>query len=200
MDASRARILIVDDEPEIQELIQRTLEREGYSIQTVGSAGEARQVAAKTQFHVLLVDLSLPDGTGIDLVKELCVPKGTPAGIIITGYPSVNSVTEAMKLSARNYLSKPVSPSDVVEAVRTVLTEEGVLISSEEVFLKELGKRLRAARQKHDLTMKMLGDRIGISQAQISQIEAGLSAPSLTTLYRLTKAVRTPMSEILADL
>jgi transcriptional regulator with XRE-family HTH domain len=84
--------------------------------------------------------------------------------------------------------------------VEDVLTSEGVLIDSEEQFLVELGRRIRTARQGSNLTMKALGDRIGISQAQISQIEAGLSAPSLTTLFRLSKAVQVNMSQIFSGL
>jgi len=84
----------------------------------------------------------------------------------------------------------------LVEAVTTVLADDSVLIDSEEQFLAQLGQQLKAARQTSDLTMKGLGDRIRISQAQISQIESGLSAPSLTTLFRLTRALRIPMSAI----
>ena len=61
----------------------------------------------------------------------------------------------------------------------------------------ELGKRLKAARQGADLTMRTLGGRINISQAQISQIEAGLSAPSLATLFRLARALRVKLSDLM---
>lgn len=200
MDRADIRILIIDDEPEIQNLIITVLQRAGFSARAVGSAHEARRAAAECHYHLVLVDLALPDDSGIMLIRELCKGEGTPAAIVVTGKPSVDSVTEAMQLRTRNYLTKPISPQALVKAVEEVLAEEGVLIESEEAFLAELGRRLRTARQASDLTMKALGDRIGISQAQISQIEAGLSAPSLTTLYRLTKAVRVHMSDVFRGL
>ena len=87
----------------------------------------------------------------------------------------------------------------MVEAVQTVLANDGVLIDSEEEFVAELGRRLRSARHDADLTMKALGERVGISQAQISQIEAGLSTPSLTTLFRLSRALHVKVSELFED-
>ncbi len=65
--------------------------------------------------------------------------------------------------------------------------------SSSAVMLIRIGF---VARHDAELTMKALGDRIGISQAQISQIEAGLSAPSMTTLFRLVKAMKVKMGEL----
>jgi DNA-binding response OmpR family regulator len=165
-------------------------------VDAVDSVETARTAAAAAQYHLCLVDLSLPDQSGIDLVRELNQRDNSPAMIIITGHPSVNSATEAMQLGARNYLTKPVSPSELVAAVRSVLAIDGILVDSEEQLLAELGRRLKAARVAADLTMQALGDRIGISQAQISQIESGLSAPSLSTLFRMTRALRISMSEV----
>ena len=104
-----------------------------------------------------------------------------------------------MQRGARNYLTKPVGAEVLVEAVETVLAHDGLLIDSEEQFLVELGRRLKSARVNAELTMRALGERIGISQAQISQIEAGLSAPSLTTLFRLARALRVRLSELMGD-
>jgi len=200
MNYADVQILVVDDEEEVQKIIRRTLERKGFTVDAVGSAQAAREAVAECNYHLLLVDLSLPDDSGIHLIRDLGKGNGSPAVIIITGYPSMSSVTEAMHLRTRNYLTKPISPATLVRAVEEVLTSEGVLIDSEEQFLVELGQRIRSARQGANLTMKTLGDRIGISQAQISQIEAGLSAPSLSTLFRLSKAVQINMSQVFAGL
>jgi DNA-binding response OmpR family regulator len=200
MPPRSAQILVVDDELEVQRILARTLERAGFSVAAVGSFQEARAALDECRYHLLLVDLSLPDQSGIDLIRDLRQGDASPSVIIITGHPSVRTVTEGMQLGVRNYLTKPISPTALIEAVQSVLASDGVLIDSEEQFVTELGRRLRASRHAADLTMKALGDRIGISQAQISQIEAGLSAPSLTTLFRLVRALRVKMSDLFRDM
>jgi DNA-binding response OmpR family regulator len=200
MPRRSTQILVVDDEIEVQRIMARTLERAGFSVDSVGSFQEAREAINECQYHLLLVDLSLPDQSGIELIRDVWQGDESPSVIIVTGHPSVRTVTEGMQLGVRNYLTKPVSPAALVEAVQSVLFSDGVLIDSEEQFVSELGRRLRAARHASDLTMKALGDRIGISQAQISQIEAGLSAPSLTTLFRLVRALRVKMSDLFKDM
>ena len=196
MSRASVRILVVDDEVEVQGIMARSLERAGFSVDAVGSFQEARDAIEKVQYHLLLVDLSLPDQSGIDVIRCARSGESPPSVIIITGHPSVKTAVEGMQLGVRNYLTKPVSPAGLVESVQSVLCSDGVLIDSEEQFVGELGRRLRAARQAADLTMKALGERIGISQAQISQIEAGLSAPSLTTLFRLTRALQVNLSDL----
>lgn len=191
-----AQILLVDDEIEVQRVLARTLERAGFDVDAVGSFQEARKAIDERRYHLLLVDLSLPDQSGIDLIRDVRGRDDSPSIIIITGHPSVRTATEAMQLGARNYLTKPISPTALVEAVESVLSSDGVLINSEEQFIAELGQRLKLARHAADLTMKALGERIGISQAQISQIEAGLSAPSMTTLFRLARALRVKLADL----
>lgn len=196
MSRAAIRILVVDDEIEVQRIMARALERAGFSVDAVGSFQEARNAIENNRYHLLLVDLSLPDQSGIDVIRCARSGEPPPSVIIITGHPSVKTAVEGMQLGVRNYLTKPVSPSGLVESVQSVLASDGVLIISEEQFVAELGRRLRTARHNADLTMKVLGDRIGISQAQISQIEAGLSTPSLTTLFRLSRALHVGISEL----
>jgi DNA-binding response OmpR family regulator len=190
---------VVDDDVEVLNIMQRSLERAGFQVLAAPTAQEARAILAKEKPHLILVDLALPDDSGIQLIREICSADEAPPVIIVTGNPSVSTAAEGMQLGARNYLTKPVSPNELVEAVKSVLTRDGIMIDTEEQLLAELGRRLRAARQSADLTMKALGERVGISQAQISQIESGLSAPSLSTLFRMTKALHISMSEVFAD-
>lgn len=197
MDRSSVRILVVDDDVEVQGVITKALERAGFSADVAGTAEEARQRVSGTKHHLVLVDLSLPDQPGINLIDDLSAGQDAPPVIIITGHPSVDSAAEGMQRGARNYLTKPISPNALIEAVEAVLAADGVIIDSEEQVLAELGRRLKAARLGADLTMRCLGERIGISQAQISQIEAGLSAPSLTTLFRLARALRVKLSNLM---
>lgn len=200
MSRRGAQILVVDDEIEVQRILVRTLERAGYTADAVGSFQEAREAVKKGNYHLLLVDLTLPDQSGIDLIRDVRRQDDPPSIIIITGHPSVRTATEGMQLGVRNYLTKPISPDDLTQAVQAILATDGVVVDSEEKILAELGARLKAARHAADLTMKTVSERIGISQGQISQIEAGLSAPSLSTLFRLARAVRVKLADLFKDM
>lgn len=197
MERSEIRILVVDDEETERVSYAAALGQAGLKAEVVASAHEARQKALQKPYHLILIDLDLADGTAFETIDHLAAAGRRPSVILTTAHPSVTTATEGMRRGARNYLAKPVNGPELIQAVEAVLTSDGLLIDSDRQFLLELGRRLRIARQQANLTMRQVGARIHISQAQISQIEAGLSAPSLTTLFRLARALRVRLSDLM---
>jgi DNA-binding response OmpR family regulator len=197
MDRSQLRILVVENDEEVRGLIQGALGQAGFVPDGAVCGREAREKAGRQRYHLLLVDVALPDESGIQVIDGVAAHQESPSAILITGNPSVDTAAQGMRRGVRNYLTKPINPAELVRAVESALAGDGLLIDSEDRFLGELGRRLKAARQKAALTMRELGGRIDISQAQISQIEAGLSAPSLATLFRLTRALRVKLSDLM---
>jgi len=107
MYRSSARILVVDDEVEVQGIMTRTMERAGFAVDAVGTCQQAREAATGGRYHLLLVDLSLPGESGIKLIRDLSKDEEAPAVIIITAHPSVKTAAEAIQLGERNYLTNP---------------------------------------------------------------------------------------------
>jgi two-component system, NtrC family, response regulator HydG len=99
--------LVVDDDVNFGLGLAEVVTREGFTVKTAGSIKEAKAEIARAVPDVLLVDLHLPDGTGLDLFREL---EGTPATevVLITGQATVDTAVEAMKRGASDYLVKPV--------------------------------------------------------------------------------------------
>jgi DNA-binding NtrC family response regulator len=99
--------LVVDDDVNFGLGLAEVVTREGWNVKTAGSIKEAKAEISRTVPDVLLVDLHLPDGTGLDLFREL---EGTPATevVLITGQATVDTAVEAMKRGASDYLVKPV--------------------------------------------------------------------------------------------
>jgi two-component system, NtrC family, response regulator HydG len=99
--------LVVDDDVNFGLGLAEVVTREGWTVKTAGSVKEAKAEIARTVPDVLLVDLHLPDGTGLDLFREL---ESTPATevVLITGQATVDTAVEAMKRGASDYLVKPV--------------------------------------------------------------------------------------------
>lgn len=115
-------ILIVDDDPGFRKLLETILASEGYQITTAPNLKEAVRAAERRQFHVILTDLRLPDGDGVQFLRWLREHSIDTPVVVITGFGTVASAVEAMKLGAADYLGKPLaSPDELRLLVRRVL-------------------------------------------------------------------------------
>ncbi len=101
-------ILMVDDEPAVRFGVSRYLEGEGYTVAEAACLAEAREAMSKGNFGALLLDVKLPDGTGIDFLKEIRTQDTTIPIVVITGHGSIAMAVEAMRLGADHFLTKPV--------------------------------------------------------------------------------------------
>lgn len=118
------QILVVDDDPGFRSLIETILKGEGYQVRTAGSVAEAMRAGAEKQFHLVLTDLKLPDGDGLIILRRWRESGSNVPFIVITGFGTVPSAVEAMKLGAADYLGKPLSsPDELRVLVKKALAE-----------------------------------------------------------------------------
>ena len=103
-----ARVLVVDDEPDLRTLYELTLLREGYQVASAGTLAEARAQLAQQRFDVVITDMRLPDGLGLELLREVAQAQRPERCIMITAYGSAENAVEALKCGAFDYLTKPV--------------------------------------------------------------------------------------------
>ena len=118
---SRQRILIVDDEPDIRELLEMTLGRMKLDTRSAKNLAEAQSTLAGEAFDLCLTDMRLPDGTGLELVKHIqqCYPQLPVA--MITAYGSLEGAIHALKAGAFDFLTKPVDLARLRELVGSAL-------------------------------------------------------------------------------
>jgi len=105
---SSARILVVDDEPDLRTLYELTLLREGYRVETAGNLAEALQHLGERRFDVVITDMRLPDGLGLELIQQLRAQQRPERCVVITAYGSAENAVESLKAGAFDYLTKPV--------------------------------------------------------------------------------------------
>jgi two-component system response regulator PilR (NtrC family) len=105
---SNARVLVVDDEPDLRTLYELTLLREGYRVETAGSLKEAGQLLEAAPFEVVITDMRLPDGLGIEILARLKSQKRQERCVVITAYGSAENAVGSFKAGAFDYLTKPV--------------------------------------------------------------------------------------------
>jgi two-component system, NtrC family, response regulator AtoC len=107
-----AKILIIDDDTGFRKLLETILTGEGYDITSGGSVAEARKLGAAEQFDLVLSDLKLPDGDGLQVLAWFAENAPRTAMVMLTAFSSVETAVRAMKLGAADYLGKPLRSPD----------------------------------------------------------------------------------------
>jgi NADH-quinone oxidoreductase subunit E len=136
------QILLMEDETSVGQGLQMVLTEEGYSVDLVTTGQSALDTFYTKDFDLLVADLKLPDIDGMEVIKQ--VKQGSPdTGIIvITGYSTVSSAVEAMKLGACDYLSKPFTEDEIKSAVKAALK------GKEKALKRELPDASEALKEK----------------------------------------------------
>lgn len=105
---SKIQILVVDDEPDILQLLQISLGRMGLTVFTAATVGAAKSELDKTTFHFCLTDMKLPDGNGLELVEYVNEKYPTTPIAVITAYGTIHHAVEALKKGAFDFITKPI--------------------------------------------------------------------------------------------
>jgi len=119
-----ARILIVDDDESIREVLTSILTDEGYIVDTVDTGEKAIKATHEKFYNLVLIDIRLPDMEGTKLLTELkdTVPKMRK--IIITGYPTLQNAIEAVNRGADAYIVKPINMDEALKTIREQLRKQ----------------------------------------------------------------------------
>ncbi len=130
----KTRLLVVDDEESLAEFLRLLFEKEGYDVQIANSVEQAHGQLGKRTFDLVLCDILMPDGNGLELLKEIKAQRSGTAVIMMTAYASNKSAVEAMKLGAYNYISKPFNVEELTVVAAGALEKTG--LEEENVHLR----------------------------------------------------------------
>jgi two-component system response regulator RegA len=112
------RFLIVEDDAVFSAVLARTLTRRGFSVAETGNLSQARETAVTFVPHYAIVDLKLPGESGLKVVAYLAQLPSPPRIVVLTGYASIATAVEAIRLGATHYLAKPASADEILAALR----------------------------------------------------------------------------------
>jgi len=124
------RVLIIDDDPAILDSCGQVLRREGYVVQEARDGRGGLALFSAESFHLVLLDLKLPGMDGLEVLRRIKDISPETAVIMITGYASIETAVEAVKLGAFDYLSKPFTPDEFRVATRRALNGRKMLIEN----------------------------------------------------------------------
>ena len=115
------RVLVVDDEPDLLDLMELTLVKMGLDTKRAASVGEARTLLDDEHFDLCLTDMRLTDGSGLEVLRHISEHQPAMPVAVITAYGNTNNAVEALKAGAFDYLSKPVALDQLRTLVKTAL-------------------------------------------------------------------------------
>ena len=124
--SERSKILIVDDDEVVRHSYQRSLQaaNSNVEIEAAFNGEEALEAMEQKNFDVVLFDLRMPGMDGMSVLKAIKRDWPKSGVVVITGYPTIESAKEAMRLGAYDYLAKPVSPAEIINAASTAITQK----------------------------------------------------------------------------
>lgn len=132
--ARHARILIVDDEADLRELLELSILRMGHEVESVGTVTEALEKLTLGNYQLVLTDMRLPDGMGLEIVRFITESKhseqqNTPVAVI-TAYGSADNAVEALKAGAFDYVAKPIALEQLRQLVQNALGTQPITPAS----------------------------------------------------------------------
>lgn len=141
-----ARIIIIDDDESIRQVLKTILEEEGYAVDTADTGKEAVLKTNEKVYNLALIDMRLPDIEGIDLILKIKDTTPRMRKIIVTGYPTIQNAMEAVDKQADAFILKPFDVERVLQTIREQLMkqDEEKQFSQEKVtaFIKTRAKEL----------------------------------------------------------
>ena len=120
---AQEKILVIDDELFVRELLQEFLTKEGYKVYTAESGEKGIESVKDTPVEIALIDLKMPGMDGISTLKEIRKIAPNTTAIILTGYPTIESSIEALRSGAYDYVVKPFKLNDLKNTIQKALNE-----------------------------------------------------------------------------
>jgi two-component system response regulator PilR (NtrC family) len=158
-------ILIVDDEPDIIELLELTLARMGMEISSANCVSDAKILLQSRPFQLCLTDMRLPDGGGLDLVKYIAHHCADLPVAVITAYSTTENAVAALKAGAFDYLPKPVSLKQLRDLVKSALSLPP--IQTESTSQTRLNQRVLLGESQPMRQLRATIDKLSRSQASV---------------------------------
>ncbi len=207
-------ILVVEDDPAVRDYLQELFSSNGYLVRTASTGKEALSILANEYFPLLITDLMLPDLLGTEILKYVQQQEINSAVLIMTGFGSVESVIEALRQGAYDYITKPFSPQILLHRVARALEKIHMKeitrdISSKIVYAAEEERR-RISRDVHDvlgqalavikLTLKAIRNKVPASEKEILSDIDGLSSHVEDTMNEISRITKNLNPSYVAEL
>jgi len=150
-DQDKPTLLLVDDDEAFRRVLARAMERRGYDVTTAPDVTAALTIAQQQPPEYAVVDLKMPGDSGLVLIEKLIELDPNTRIVMLTGYASIATAIEAIKLGATHYLAKPVDADEVVAALNKVEGDASLNISDSPLSVDRLEwEHIQRVLAEHD--------------------------------------------------
>jgi two-component system, OmpR family, response regulator len=189
------KILVVDDDDDVRDSLITYLKKEGYNVAGAKGGFEALEMIRHRLYHIVILDLKMSDIDGLEVLDRIKKSDTNVNVIILTGYPSLESAVETMKIGAVDYLTKPYDINHLRNKIREVAVQKGLVNRDLKDILMSIGHKIRDNRKNQKMTLAQLARVTDLSKGLISQVENGRASPSIASLSKIADALNMRMSE-----
>ena len=195
MTEEQVRVLVVDDEEAVRNLLQRILEGAGYQVTTAANGKEALSKVSLGETEVVLMDIKMPEMSGIEALSKLTADWPDTCVIMVTSVAETETAVEAMKLGAYDYILKPFDRDEVLQKVLKAIEQWKRQLQEKHRYL-EMQKSIT---EKTQLMQEQFTELLN-SLAREHQLLHGLAASQVgggkKLLSKLPKELQEPMSSV----
>jgi DNA-binding NtrC family response regulator len=182
-------IVALDDDQDFCEYVEGVLSADGHSIRTLSTPDLLFLAAEHDRPDVILLDMKMGVHAGEDVLKEIKKRWPKQCVIVVTGYPSLDSMRETFKQDVFDYISKPFSLEDLRRVLAQATEMLGLGRRPMDRLRSVLGRQIRLARTERGWTLRELSEASSVSVSQLSSIERGTHLPSIESLVAVSMAL-----------
>lgn len=182
-------IAALDDDEDYLQYVQSTLEQDGHDVRTFSDPGAFFKGCEERIPELVLLDIKMGRHSGEQVLTELRGRWPRLAVVVVTGYPSLDSMRQTFKQDVFDYLAKPFSLGELRRTLQQAAAALNLGQRPEDRLRGELGRQIRLARTDKGWTLKDLSEQCGVSVSQLSSIERGTHLPSLESLVTIALAL-----------
>jgi CheY-like chemotaxis protein/DNA-binding XRE family transcriptional regulator len=182
-------IVALDDDADFRQHMVDVLEDEGHRVRAVGTPSALYAANEAEMPDVVLLDMNMGAESGMTVLGELRRRWPKLCVIVVTGYPSMDTMRETFKQDVFDYLAKPFELEELRRVLEDAATRLGLGGRPQDRLRAQLGRNIRLARTERDWTLKELSESSGVSVSQLSSIERGAHLPSLESLLSIAVAL-----------
>lgn len=182
-------IVALDDDEDFRQYIRSVLETDGHAVRTCATPDEFFQACEQHLPDLVLLDIKMGRYSGEEVLAEVRKRWSRLCVIVVTGYPSLDSMRQTFKQDVFDYLAKPFSVAELRRSLAQAVITLGLGQRPQDRLRAELGRQIRLARTERGWTLKDLSESSGVSVSQLSSIERGAHLPSMESMVAIAMAL-----------
>ena len=194
--SSEVRVLVLDDDSSVCRVIQAALAPNDFRVEVISDPNLVETALRGPEYHLIILDYIIPGLDSEQVLQWIRECQTQASLIVVTAYPSMDSVLSCLRARTYDYLTKPFPVVQLQQTVLRCLEGRGLLRMSERALCEALGSVIRERRKGLSLTLAQMAQRTKVSLGYLSQIELGKNSASIDTLYKISLGLGIKMADL----